>query len=61
MSIRLSLPSAKNASDWLSGDQNGKEAPSVPVKGCGHDVKGSHPQPPVPVSGGGKHDTTAVR
>ena len=30
MSIRLSCPSAKNATDLLSGDQNGKRAPSVP-------------------------------
>ena len=30
MSIRFTLLSAKNATDWLSGDQNGKRAPSVP-------------------------------
>src|SRR5262245_15183212 len=33
ISIRLSLPSAKNPSDRLSGDQKGKVAPSVPGSG----------------------------
>src|SRR5262249_2160069 len=28
--IFLSFPSAKNPTHWLSGDQNGKSAPSVP-------------------------------
>src|SRR5712691_13454804 len=32
-SILLSLPCAKKAMDLLSGDQNGRTAPSVPVKG----------------------------
>ena len=34
----LSLPSAKNAIHWLSGDQNGWEAPSVPDKCRAADV-----------------------
>src|SRR2546428_13580387 len=31
-SIRFIFPSAKNPTDWLSGDQKGSEAPSVPAK-----------------------------
>ncbi len=34
MSIRFSLPSAKNPTDKLSGDQKGYLAPSVPASGC---------------------------
>ena len=34
MSIRFSLPSAKNPMDRLSGDQKGFIAPSVPGNGC---------------------------
>jgi hypothetical protein len=33
MSIRFSLPSAKNPIDRLSGVQNGYLAPSVPASG----------------------------
>src|SRR2546428_9089174 len=33
-SIFLSFPSAKNPTKRLSGDQNGNEAPSVPVSAC---------------------------
>jgi hypothetical protein len=33
--IFLSLPVLKNPRDLLSGDQNGKEAPSVPANACG--------------------------
>src|SRR6476469_2898690 len=32
-SIRLSRPLPKNPSDWLSGDQNGKNPSSVPASG----------------------------
>src|SRR5215471_18554367 len=31
-STRFSFPSAKKPTDWLSGDQKGNEAPSVPAK-----------------------------
>src|SRR5262249_42741566 len=34
MSMRFSLPSAKNPTDALSGDQNGYDAPSVPGSSC---------------------------
>jgi hypothetical protein len=34
ISMRFSLPSAKNPIDRLSGDQKGEIAPSVPAKGC---------------------------
>src|SRR5687768_11583842 len=34
MSSRFSLPSAKNPTDRLSGDQKGEAAPSVPASGC---------------------------
>jgi|SRR5215831_12498390 len=33
MSTRLSLPAAKKPTDWLSGDQKGKAAPSVSGNG----------------------------
>src|SRR5205823_13791088 len=32
--IFLSLESAKNATNWPSGDQNGAAAPVVPARGC---------------------------
>ena len=44
----LSLPSAKNASDRLSGDQNGDAAPSVPASLCCAEVA----EPPDPQRGG---------
>src|SRR5271155_622897 len=34
-SARFSFPLAKNPMDRFSADQNGNEAPSVPLKGCG--------------------------
>src|SRR5262252_3998442 len=34
ISMRFTLPSAKNPTDALSGDQNGYVAPSVPASGC---------------------------
>ena len=34
ISMRFSLPSAKNPTDALSGDQKGYRAPSVPGSGC---------------------------
>src|SRR5262245_28802344 len=34
MSMRLSLPSAKNPTDAVSGDENGNFALSVPASGC---------------------------
>src|SRR5262245_47650261 len=34
MSIRFNLPSAKNPTEALSGDQNGNDAVSVPGSGC---------------------------
>ena len=35
MSRRFNFPSAKKATERLSGDQNGCEAPSVPANICG--------------------------
>ena len=34
MSMRFSLVSAMNPMDRLSGDQNGRDARSVPANGC---------------------------
>src|SRR5947207_15640085 len=39
-SMRRNFPSAKNASDLLSGDQNGKSALSVPLSGCAKELSG---------------------
>src|SRR5262245_18469657 len=43
----LSFPSAKNASDFPSPDQNGRDAPSVPARGTGTADSSERTQSPV--------------
>ena len=61
-SMRRSLPSAKNAMDLLSGDQNGEYAPSVPNSGrTTRAVQRAHPQGASPAQGGDKSRGLSVR